>query len=54
MGFMPEVDDCEDALEACRDLVDVYEPPMGSMVGGGGLDYDDDDDSDEYFDGNED
>lgn len=29
-GLIPEQDDCEDALEYCRELVDVYEPPMGS------------------------
>lgn len=29
-GLIPEKDDCEEALEYCRELVDVYEPPMGS------------------------
>ena len=25
-GLIPEQDDCEEALEYCRELVDVYEP----------------------------
>jgi hypothetical protein len=29
-GLVPEKDDREEALEYCRELVDVYEPPMGS------------------------
>ena len=29
-GLIPEQDDCEEALEYCRELVDVYEPPLGS------------------------
>ena len=45
-GVVPERDDCEDALEYCRELGDVYEPPMGS-----GLLNDDENDLDStYFD----
>lgn len=29
-GTLPEVDDCDEALEQCLDLRDVYEPPNGS------------------------
>jgi len=29
-GIIPEKDDCEDALEYCQEVMDVYEPPMGS------------------------
>ncbi|CAB9497736.1 expressed unknown protein [Seminavis robusta] len=29
-GTLPEVDDCDEALEQCWDLRDVYEPPNGS------------------------
>ena len=29
-GLIPEQDNCEEALEYCRELVDVYEPPLGS------------------------
>jgi hypothetical protein len=28
-GIVTERDDCEEALEYCRESVDVYEPPMG-------------------------
>jgi hypothetical protein len=30
MGVMPEVDDCQEAVAACLDLRDMYEPPEGS------------------------
>jgi hypothetical protein len=46
-GLAPEKDDCEDALEYCRELVDVYEPPIGSGLISG----DDENDMDgAYFD----
>ncbi len=39
-GLIPEKDDCEEALEYCRELVDVYEPPMGSgLVSGDDENY---------------
>ena len=44
-GIIPEQDDCEEALEHCQELADVYEPPMGS-----GLVVGEDDDLDAYFD----
>ncbi|KAL7540696.1 hypothetical protein ACHAWF_006761 [Thalassiosira exigua] len=46
-GIVPEKDDCEEALEYCRELVDVYEPPTGSglIVG-----EDENDALDAYFD----
>ena len=28
-SLVPEKDDCEEALEYCRELVDIYEPPPG-------------------------
>jgi hypothetical protein len=46
-GLIPEKDDCEEALEYCRELVDVYEPPMGSGLVVG---EDENDDVDAYFD----
>jgi len=46
-GLIPEKDDCEDALEYCRELVDVYEPPMGSGLVVG---EDENDDIGAYFD----
>lgn len=30
MGVLPEVDDCHEAVAACLDLRDSYEPPQGS------------------------
>lgn len=45
-GVVPEKDDCVEALEYCRELVDVYEPPLGSGLVGGG----ENDDVDAYFD----
>ena len=27
-GIVPEYEDCQEALEACLDLEDVYEPPL--------------------------
>lgn len=48
-GLIPEKDDCEDALEYCRELVDVYEPPMGSGLVWG---EDENDDMEAYFDEN--
>ncbi|KAL7490255.1 hypothetical protein ACHAW6_015982 [Cyclotella cf. meneghiniana] len=46
-GIMPEKDDCEEALEYCRELVDVYEPPLGSGL----VDGEDENDLDDaYFD----
>jgi hypothetical protein len=46
-GLAPEKDDCEDALEYCRELVDVYEPPHGSGL----VDGEDENDLDgAYFD----
>ena len=46
-GDVPERDDCEDALEYCRELLDVYEPPTGSGL----LNGDDENDLDStYFD----
>ena len=45
VGLVPEEDDCAEALEHCRDLVDAYEPPRGSgLLAGEG------DDLDAYFD----
>eukprot|EP00571_Detonula_confervacea_P010339 CAMPEP_0172299482 /NCGR_PEP_ID=MMETSP1058-20130122/1772_1 /TAXON_ID=83371 /ORGANISM="Detonula confervacea, Strain CCMP 353" /LENGTH=1012 /DNA_ID=CAMNT_0013008939 /DNA_START=79 /DNA_END=3117 /DNA_ORIENTATION=+ len=52
VGIVPEKDDCEEALEYCQELVDVYEPPMGSGLVGRG--EDENDDFDAYFDENED
>lgn len=46
-GLIPESDDCEEALEYCRELVDVYEPPIGSGLVDG---EDSNDDIDAYFD----
>jgi hypothetical protein len=46
-GLIPEKDDCEEALEYCRELVDVYEPPMGSGLVVG---EDENNDIDAYFD----
>lgn len=46
-GLIPEIDDCEEALEYCRELVDVYEPPLGSGLVDG---EDSNDDIDAYFD----
>ena len=46
-GLIPEQDDCEEALEYCRELVDVYEPPLGSGLV---LGEDSNDDIDAYFD----
>ena len=45
--IMPEKDDCEEALEYCQELVDVYEPPMGSGLV---LGEDENCDLDAYFD----
>jgi len=50
-GIMPEQDDCEEALEYCQELVDVYEPPLGSgLVDGEDENYD----IDAYHDEDED
>jgi len=46
-GLIPEQDDCEEALEYCRELVDVYEPPLGSGLVVG---EDANDEIDAYFD----
>jgi hypothetical protein len=46
-GIVPERDDCEEALEYCRELVDVYEPPMGSGLVSG---RDENENMDAYFD----
>ena len=46
-GLIPEKDDCEEALEYCRELVDVYEPPLGSGLVVG---EDANDEIDAYFD----
>ncbi|KAL7466250.1 hypothetical protein ACHAXS_006543 [Conticribra weissflogii] len=46
-GLLPEKDDCEEALEYCRELVDVYEPPLGSGLVNG---EDENDDMNAYFD----
>jgi hypothetical protein len=46
-GMAPEKDDCEEALEYCRELVDVYEPPLGSGLVDGENENDLDD---AYFD----
>jgi len=46
-GIVPERDDCEEALEYCRELVDVYEPPMGSGLVSG---KDENENLDAYFD----
>ena len=32
-GVLPELEDCEEALEACWNKRDVYEPPLGSGLG---------------------
>ena len=45
-GVIPEKDDCEEALEYCRELMDVYEPPLGSGLVG----EDENDSGDAYFD----
>mmetsp|Transcript_28884 Transcript_28884/g.65766 ORF Transcript_28884/g.65766 Transcript_28884/m.65766 type:complete len:846 (-) Transcript_28884:40-2577(-) len=46
LGLAPEIDDCEEACEYCRELVDEYEPPSGS-----GLAMDDENTNvDSYFD----
>jgi hypothetical protein len=46
-GVVPEKDDCEEALEFCKELVDVYEPPLGSGL----VDGEDENDLDNaYFD----
>jgi hypothetical protein len=45
-GVIPEKDDCEEALEYCRELMDVYEPPLGSGLVG----EDKNDSGDAYFD----
>ena len=46
LGLAPEIDDCEEASEYCRQLVDEYEPPSGS-----GLTADDENTIlDSYFD----
>ncbi|KAL3794040.1 hypothetical protein HJC23_008928 [Cyclotella cryptica] len=46
-GIVPAKDDCEEALEYCRELVDVYEPPLGSGL----VDGEDENDLDDaYFD----
>ena len=46
LGLAPEIDDCEEACEYCRELVDEYEPPSGS-----GLATDDENRNvDSYFD----
>jgi hypothetical protein len=50
-GLIPEKDDCEEALEYCRELVDVYEPPMGSGLV---LGEDENDDMNAYFDESDD
>jgi hypothetical protein len=47
IGLIPEKDDCDEALEYCRELVDVYEPPMGSGLVVG---EDENGDIDAYFD----
>ena len=41
-GILPEADDCEESMEHCLDLRDVYEPPNGSRY--------DEDDGDQYMD----
>ena len=33
-GTLPEMDDCDEALEQCLELRDVYEPPNGSGLDG--------------------
>jgi hypothetical protein len=40
-GTLPEMEDCDQALEYCWDLRDVYEPPHGSGIADG--------DDEEYF-----
>jgi len=50
-GIIPEKDDCEEALEHCQELVDVYEPAMGSGLV---LGEDANDGVDAYFDEDED
>lgn len=32
-GVLPELEDCEEALESCWNKRDVYEPPLGSGLG---------------------
>jgi len=32
-GVLPEMEDCEEALEACWNKRDVYQPPQGSGIG---------------------
>lgn len=46
-GVVPEKDDCIEAVEYCQELVDVYEPPMGSGLAAGSGENDD---KDAYFD----
>ncbi len=46
-GIVTERDDCEEALEYCRESVDVYEPPMGGGLVSG---EDENDNLDAYFD----
>jgi hypothetical protein len=38
-GTLPEVDDCDEALERCWDLRDIYEPPRGSGLAEGEDDH---------------
>jgi hypothetical protein len=45
-GIIPEKDDCEEALEYCWELMDVYEPPIVSGLVG----EDENDSGDAYFD----
>ncbi|KAL9183090.1 hypothetical protein ACHAXT_004877 [Thalassiosira profunda] len=45
-GILPEVDDCEEALEHCRELMDIYEPSSGSGLIPG---LDENDDAESYF-----
>jgi len=42
-GTLPELDDCDEAIESCLDLRDTYEPPSGSGLvdGDGDLYFDD-------------
>jgi hypothetical protein len=46
-GLIPEKDDCEEALEYCRELAEVYEPPIGSGIS---IDENENDDDDACFD----
>jgi hypothetical protein len=40
LGVLPEVEDCQEALANCWDLVDVYQPPDGSgLVDEGDIDF---------------